>query len=453
MQGLTDVAAIFDLLDKPEGILAAEKAVYGSGSVCEHFREHVNKELARLGDNREALLRAGLAQYVLGQYRQSADLLHRAKDNGLRRFYQGRVNRILRQYDDAKLNLDRAVNQGWDEFATGMEQVQTLREAGQMQEADKLLQKHAKNHDNAPDYLFQLGALRDQEGRKEEAVNALEKALQINPTHQAANFKLAYIHDLAGEEQQAVELYRRATSTPPIHVNALINLAVLLEDVGLYEDALTCLQQVLAVHPNHPRARLFFKDCEASLDMEYDEDAERMRSKRDAIMSTPITNFELSVRCRNCLKKLSVLTIGDLLKISEVQLRQYKNFGESSLQEIRELLSARGLKIGQLLEEAQMPRRPLAALRRSLLGAAAGSDQPAQPEQQNNLLSKPVVELELSVRSRKCLQRLNVGTVGELIQHSEAELMGIKNFGQTSLSEIKNRLEELGLSLKAPVAV
>ena len=65
-----------------------------------------------------------------------------------------------------------------------------------------------------------------------------------------------------------------------------------------------------------------------------------------------------------------------------------------------------------------------------------------------NMLNRSVAELELSVRSRKCLQRLGVATIGELTQKSDAELLATKNFGMTSLTEIRRRLSELGLSLR-----
>jgi DNA-directed RNA polymerase subunit alpha len=58
-----------------------------------------------------------------------------------------------------------------------------------------------------------------------------------------------------------------------------------------------------------------------------------------------------------------------------------------------------------------------------------------------------VAELELSVRSRRCLQRLNVVTLGDLLHYSEADLLATRNFGATSLSEIKTRLTEFGLQL------
>ena len=65
-----------------------------------------------------------------------------------------------------------------------------------------------------------------------------------------------------------------------------------------------------------------------------------------------------------------------------------------------------------------------------------------------HILMKNVNELELSVRSRKALQRLGINTVGELATRTEAELLGVKNFGQTSLLEIKQRLTEMGLGLR-----
>jgi DNA-directed RNA polymerase subunit alpha len=57
-------------------------------------------------------------------------------------------------------------------------------------------------------------------------------------------------------------------------------------------------------------------------------------------------------------------------------------------------------------------------------------------------------DLELSVRARRALDRLGVKTVIELVNKTEAELLGCKNFGVTSLNEIKERLETLGLGLR-----
>jgi DNA-directed RNA polymerase subunit alpha len=65
----------------------------------------------------------------------------------------------------------------------------------------------------------------------------------------------------------------------------------------------------------------------------------------------------------------------------------------------------------------------------------------------NENLNKRVDELELSVRSANCLQNANIKYIGELVQKSEAEMLKTKNFGRKSLNEIKDILQEMGLSL------
>jgi DNA-directed RNA polymerase subunit alpha len=63
------------------------------------------------------------------------------------------------------------------------------------------------------------------------------------------------------------------------------------------------------------------------------------------------------------------------------------------------------------------------------------------------LLNMSVNEIELSVRAANCLNNANITTVGELVSKGEGEMLRYRNFGKKSLTEIKNRLEELGLSL------
>jgi DNA-directed RNA polymerase subunit alpha len=63
------------------------------------------------------------------------------------------------------------------------------------------------------------------------------------------------------------------------------------------------------------------------------------------------------------------------------------------------------------------------------------------------VLSASVAELELSVRAKNCLDGANITTVGELVSMSENDVMNLKNLGKTSLTEIKNKLAERGLSL------
>ena len=56
--------------------------------------------------------------------------------------------------------------------------------------------------------------------------------------------------------------------------------------------------------------------------------------------------------------------------------------------------------------------------------------------------------LELSIRARRCMDNLEIRTIGDLLRHSENELLASKNFGQTSLNEIRRKLESLGFQLR-----
>ncbi len=178
------------------------------------------------------------------------------------------------------------------------------------------------------------------------------------------------------------------------------------------------------------------KDVLASKDMYFDEEQDRDLAKRNALLDTPVTDFELTVRARNCLKKMNIRTLGDLLRISEAELLAYKNFGETSLTEIKQMLTAKNLT-----------PRPARERTTALHPARNLRPRPA-PSGKEAYLSKSVAELNLSVRARKALQMLNIRSISELCARTEAELMGVKNFGQTSLVEIQERLTDLGLSLR-----
>ncbi|MFG0257616.1 MAG: DNA-directed RNA polymerase subunit alpha C-terminal domain-containing protein [Phycisphaerales bacterium JB043] len=282
---------------------------------------------------------------------------------------------------------------------------------------------------------IELGREADAGGDRAQAIEHYRSAVKADPHNPDALFTLAFTLDLKGEEDEAISLYERCSKLDKAPLNALINLAVLYEDRGDYNAAEKCLRQVLDTDPNHPRALLFMRDVQASREMYFDEEYDRSMAIHNALLDTPVTDFELSVRARNCLKKMNIRTLGDLLRISEAELLSYKNFGENSLVEIKEMLSIKGLRLGQRADEAQRH------VMRELYDRARNAGK-------EGLLSKSVSELNLSVRARKALQMLNIHTIGELCSRTEAELMGVKNFGSTSLVEIKERLGDLGVGLR-----
>ena len=67
--------------------------------------------------------------------------------------------------------------------------------------------------------------------------------------------------------------------------------------------------------------------------------------------------------------------------------------------------------------------------------------------QREKWLSKPVAELELSVRSANCLEAAQITTIRDLVVKTEQEMLKFRNFGRKSLNEIKDILSEMGLSL------
>jgi DNA-directed RNA polymerase subunit alpha len=64
-------------------------------------------------------------------------------------------------------------------------------------------------------------------------------------------------------------------------------------------------------------------------------------------------------------------------------------------------------------------------------------------------LDLPIEDLDLSERPRNCLKRAQVNTVGELVTKTEDDLLAITNFGQKSLDEVLQKLDERGLSLRS----
>lgn len=268
------------------------------------------------------------------------------------------------------------------------------------------------------------------------AIEAYEAAYTADPDDPRVCFRLAYNLDLVGEEDEALHLYEEAARAERPSLNALINLAVMYEDRGQYGQAERCLKQVLATQPNHPRARLFIKDVMASKAMMFNDEEEKQLEKHAAMLDTPVTDFELSVRTRNALRKMNIRTLGDLLHHTEAELRSFKNFGDASLDEIKAMLAQKGLKLGQAAEQQKE------AVKQQVY------DQLTDAGGDSEILSKSVNEMALSVRARKALALLNVSVIGDLVLKTEAELMGVKNFGMTSLTEIKQCLEDMGLGLR-----
>ena len=397
------------------------------------FGEQVEANMSKTGQ--KANLSNGIGLFILGRNDEAAKKLAKAKDCVEKYMYRAFALRRLGDFDQAIGNLQKSLDFEADKINVAMETAATYRYAGNFEAAGKILKGCANFENVSAEYHYQLGRLQEAQGLYEEAMGNYETALELSPNHSRALFHLAFRCDLSGDEEAAIDHYKRIAADSPVYVSALLNLAVLYEDNGQLDKATQCVDTVLAMHPNHQRAILFKKDIESSKTMFYDEEKEKKKTRKNQILEAPISDFELSVRSRNCLKKMKIDTIGDLLNISEAELLSYKNFGETSLSEIKAILEPKGLYLGMALEEKE-------------IATGETIDDVGTISQEEGLGHKPVEDLQLSVRSRKCLQKLNIRTISELTSRTDAELLGCKNFGVTSLNEVKKSLTDLGLSLR-----
>ena len=379
-------------------------------------------------------LKLGISLFFLGHLSEAIEHLKQA-EGALSNFYLGRALGDRLEYDEAVKAFDRAEKSGYTASQVQLQKAGILRQKGELAQARAVLNKLEDQATHSAEYHFQLASCHLVEGDRSAAIKHLERAVELDPSHTGALFQLGHANDLVGNDDEAISYYERCLNHPPVHVGVLMNLGILYEDSEKYNKAVECFRRVLYANPADEQARLFLKDSQASLTMYYNPDEEHAFSRFSQVLEIPVTDFELSVRSRNCLKKMNVRTLGDLTRISEQHLLSSKNFGETSLLEIKEMMASKGLHLGQSLEEgaeAETRYRP---------------QQPLSPEEQA-VLNKPVSDLNLSVRARKCMNRLGINILGELVQRTADDLLESKNFGMTSLTEVREKLAQLGLTLR-----
>jgi DNA-directed RNA polymerase subunit alpha len=379
-------------------------------------------------------LKLGIASFFLGYTGQAIEHLRQA-DTGLAAFYLGRALTSRGEYDDALRAIEKAEKLNYTANLVRLQRAGIHRLKGDLAEARKILNGLQDMASYSAEYHYQLASIHLASGERATAIKHLERAVELDPGHTSALFQLGHANDLAGNDDEAIVCYERCLKHPPVHVGTLINLGVLYEDHEKYDKAAECYQRALSANPTDEEARLFYKDAQASLHMYYNPEEERDFDRYSRVLEIPVTDFELSVRSRNCLKKMNIRTLGDLTRVVEQQLLSSKNFGETSLAEIKEMMASKGLRLGQSLEEGaqnEMRYRP---------------QQPLS-EQEQAVLNKPVSDLNLSVRARKCMNRLGINSLGDLVQRTAEELLESKNFGQTSLAEVREKLGQYGLTLR-----
>ena len=389
-----------------------------------------------LSSENKAEVRRGVARWLLGQAEQAIEILEPTRTSREREFFLGLSLIEARRYEEALAPLKEAYSADSSDLQVSMAFCEAKILAGRVEDAEAHVER-LKKKDGGTEGHYLAGLLFDVRGFHDKAMAEYEKALDLDPGYAKALFRLAYIMDLSGEDSRALELYEQLRKLKPMHANAVMNLGVLYEDRGDYERAVECYQAVLDYFPTNSRAKLYLKDAQASLTMFYDEEALRREAKLQQVLNQPVGEISFSPRVRTALEKLGIASLGELVQRSEEELMTIPNFGRTSLKEVKEFLSAKGLAMaaggspGGVVEEGVYEAG----------GSAEGGD--------DAILQQQLAEMEWAGRIRKVFEKMGFVSLGDLVRTSEKELLKNKNLGLTSIKEIRKRLVQMGLSLKA----
>ena len=413
--------------------------LYASFKTVDHASTRIREmkeamEEASDDEERDLAQNLGVLLFATGRYSEAVQVLDEVKRRKDAAFFLGRAYLELDNPAEAISYLEKS-RSGDEDFEVDALVAEAHCRQRDFEKAEEVCEKYEDDHADEPEMLYLRGRIAEVKGEYGEAIERYEEALEADPEHREALFRLAYNCDLNGDDERAEELYERCASIQPTCIGALINVGILKEDQGEYEEAIECYRRVLAIEPTHKRTQLFLRDAESALDMEVEDLHRRGLPEPPDILSAPIDHFELSSRSRKCLDRLGIETLGDLTKTTEDELIKSRNFGEASLQEIKQLLARNDLRLGS-------------AVKRSPGEDPDDSENEASGDEAAKL-NLPIDSLNLSTRSRRCMDNLQIATVGELVQNTEKDLLEMPNFGRKSIEEIKKKLSALGLELKS----
>ncbi|MDG1492186.1 MAG: DNA-directed RNA polymerase subunit alpha C-terminal domain-containing protein [Planctomycetota bacterium] len=436
--------APFDLLEDElpsfGALLAARPSVFENPKTFESF----DRQVDTLETTGEVGRRRGLGLWMLGRYDEAAEALAPFADDDVACYTRGRslvsagrsaeavaiFQSLSSKYPEESRPLGDMLDAQLDANLAGGDV------EGAIAATEQTVSDQTEAFRSSAEGLHLLGRLCELSGDYNQAIEHFVASRGADPTHRRNLFRLAYLSERVGQEQLALDAYETLASMLPVDRAVMVNLGVLYEDLGQDQDAAACYDTIVRTDRTDRFARLYLKDAKAGMSMFYDEDLEKKEDRLNQILRIPITDFELSVRARNCLNKMDIMTLGDLVKKTESELLSYKNFGETSLTEIKEILASKGLRLGMAREEA------VASI------AKARTAQEGRDLDPNDPRNKPISDLKLSIRARRTVENIGCLTLGDVTVHSEEELLGMPNFGVTSLLELRNRLAEYNLTLK-----
>ncbi len=433
MTAATQEATAADILmaDNPD----FESLFYLDVLTCreENWKEEIEDLIPSLAGKPDAEARTAAAWMAIGNFAKALASAEKIPNHPVGAMLLGLNQESLGNNEAALAHFQRAAQVAPTVAPFALKPIDSLRRLGRLDDAMAMAENQRKQFSDKPELDFFLGRVLEDSGRYQDALDHYCHSIDINPNYADCLFRAAYLADLRGLDSLAKEFYSRiGPESNRVYVNACLNLALIYEDEEDYDKAVICCRRALKIAPLNRRAKLFLANAEAAANMYYSPEETKQSERMEAILRVPVSDFELSVRSRNCLSSMNILCLGDLIKRTEAEMLAYKNFGETSLREIKEMLAAKGLRLGMMREDAATRQ----VMERQRKNANA------------EILSKSIDELELGVRSRKCMETMGIATIGDLVNKSEVDLAGARNFGRVSLTEIKKKLAEMGLSFK-----
>ena len=157
-------------------------------------------------------LATGIGFYILGEDAQAAESLEKAADCMEKHLFLGRSLRRAGKFDEAVKSFQEAEKHNADSLMVSLEKVETLRQAGKLEDAQQAISGCGNFEKVSAEYHFQLGRLNDAEGLYAQAMKNYQIAIELDSSHQKALFHLAYACDL-----RAIvlgELYRHSADSP-----------------------------------------------------------------------------------------------------------------------------------------------------------------------------------------------------------------------------------------------
>ena len=216
-----------------------------------------------------------------------------------------------------------------------------------------------------------------------------------------------------------------------------------------------------------------------------ESDTSSMQSE-NAVERLTIEELDLSIRSFNCLNRAGIITVQDLMENTDEEIRNIRNFGKKSYDEVIDKLQSIGIEIidgnfkfaGAELSESNKEQtdntneniiirieheinnsnifseEEKEMLRKQLMERCYMEEESFRAEivgdGKNSLeiIEKwPIEELDLSIRSYNCLARAGIKTVEDLMKKTDEEIRNIRNFGKKSYDEIIEKMQSVGIEI------